>query len=62
MEERDLWKILEEREHSWRRSIVDAIEGEGMSAVGEEVGGFRSESLVASNQRSVAVPPSHPTS
>ena len=30
VDERDLCKILGEREHSWRRSIVDAIEGEGV--------------------------------
>lgn len=27
VEERDLWKILGEGEHSWRRSIADAIGG-----------------------------------
>ena len=34
VEERDLWGIIEKREHSWRRSVVDAIEGEGACVVG----------------------------
>ena len=53
VEERDLWKILGECEHSWRRSSVDAIGVRKLSE--EEVERFGSESPPASNQRSAVV-------
>lgn len=44
VDERDLWKILGEHEHSWRRSIVDAIEGCGaLCGRRRKVGRFGSE-------------------
>jgi hypothetical protein len=41
VEESDLWKSLGEREHSWRRSIVDAIDGEEACVVGGGSGKVR---------------------
>ena len=61
VEESDFRKSLGEREHSWRRSIVDAIDGEEARVWSEEeVGRFGSESLPASNQHSAVVPPTSP--